>query len=41
MVNQELASERIEGRVMVEMRNVSKWFGEFQVLKGINLGQAG
>src|ERR1700732_1790238 len=35
---QESAQPQAEGRPMIELRNVNKWYGDFHVLKDINIG---
>jgi general L-amino acid transport system ATP-binding protein len=37
MAVQESAKAQAAGRPMIELRNVNKWFGDFHVLKDINL----
>jgi general L-amino acid transport system ATP-binding protein len=35
---QESAQRQAAGRPMIELRNVNKWYGDFHVLKDINIG---
>ena len=38
MAVQENIQPQAEGRPMIELRNVNKWYGDFHVLKDINIG---
>jgi general L-amino acid transport system ATP-binding protein len=38
MAVQESIQPQAEGRPMIELRNVNKWYGDFHVLKDINIG---
>jgi general L-amino acid transport system ATP-binding protein len=38
MAVQESAQRQATGRPMIELRNVNKWYGDFHVLKDINIG---
>jgi general L-amino acid transport system ATP-binding protein len=38
MAVQESAQRQAAGRPMIELRNVNKWYGDFHVLKDINIG---